>query len=73
MLAGVALPVVEKLNNSDTKSSTPKEFRKYHKVKSGDNLTKIANLYNTSLEKICDLNGIKANRSIDVGQMIRVR
>ena len=73
VLAGVALPVVEKLNNSETKSSTPKEFRKYHKVKSGDNLTKIANLYSTSLEKICDLNGIKANRSIDVGQMIRVR
>ena len=50
-----------------------KEFRKYHKVKSGDNLTKIANSYGSTIEKICELNGMKSNRTIDVGQMIRVR
>ncbi len=73
VLAGVALPVAEKLSVSENKSVAPKEFRKYHRVRSGDNLSKIANQYGTTLDKICDLNGIKTNKTIDVGQMIRVK
>lgn len=73
VLAGVALPVSEKLSVSENKSVAPKEFRKYHRVRSGDNLSKIANQYGTTLDKICDLNGIKTNKTIDVGQMIRVK
>jgi murein DD-endopeptidase MepM/ murein hydrolase activator NlpD len=74
VLAGVALPLANKSETTtENKNTAPKEFRKYHKVKSGDNLTKIANLYGTSVDKICELNGLKANRTIDVGQMIRVR
>jgi murein DD-endopeptidase MepM/ murein hydrolase activator NlpD len=73
VLAGVALPIAEKVNKTDAKPTAPKEFRKYHRVKSGDNLSKIAKQYGITLDKICDLNGIKTNKTIDVGQMIRVK
>lgn len=73
VLAGVALPVANEVKVLESKPKVVKEFRKYHKVKSGDNLTKISNLYGTTVEKVCDLNNFKSNRSIIVGQMIRVR
>jgi LysM repeat protein len=73
VLAGVALPIAEKVNKTDAKPTAPKEFRKYHRVKSGDNLSKIAKQYGITLDKISDLNGIKTNKTIDVGQMIRVK
>ena len=73
VLAGLALPVAKNMEENTIKLVPNKEFRKYHKVKSGDNLTKIANSYGSTIEKICELNGMKSNRTIDVGQMIRVR
>ena len=74
VLAGVAIPVADKVKTVENKKIVPKkEFRKYYKVKSGDNLTKIANLHGTTLDKVCQLNGFKASRTIEIGQLIRVR
>jgi len=43
----------------------------YHRVKSGDSLSKIAKKYRVSISQICRLNGLKANSSLKVGKVIR--
>jgi murein DD-endopeptidase MepM/ murein hydrolase activator NlpD len=72
VLAAVAIPVAEK-TEVKTKSAAPREFRKYHRVKSGDNLSKIASQYGVSIDDICKLNGINANKTINVGLMLRIK
>ena len=60
---------------------TPKHFeyikniqkRVYYKVRSGDNLGKIARRYHTSVSKICRLNGIRSTTILKVGRKLRVR
>jgi LysM repeat protein len=46
---------------------------KYYSVRSGDNLGKIAARHGTSINSICRLNGIKQNKTLRVGQKLRVR
>jgi murein DD-endopeptidase MepM/ murein hydrolase activator NlpD len=69
---------------SDTVYLTPDSFKylnrikadknaKYHTVRSGDNLGRIARRYHTSVSKLCYLNGINQNSIIRIGQRIRVR
>ena len=45
----------------------------YYKVKSGDNLSKIAAKYGTTVGAICRLNGIKSSAPIRPGQRLRVK
>ena len=45
----------------------------YYKVKSGDNLSKIAAKYGTTVGNICRLNGIKSSAPIRPGQRLRVK
>jgi LysM repeat protein len=45
----------------------------YYVVKSGDSLYKIALHYNTTVDKLCALNGIKANAVLSVGKKLRVK
>lgn len=45
--------------------------RKYHKVRSGDTLSRIARRYGTSVNNICRLNGISRNKTLRIGQQIR--
>ena len=47
--------------------------QEYYFVKSGDNLTKIANKYKTTVAKLVSLNDIKNPNLIYVGQKLRVR
>jgi len=69
---------------SDTVYLTPENFKylnrikadknaKYHIVRSGDNLGRIARRYHTSVNKLCYLNGIRQTSIIRIGQKIRVR
>jgi len=46
---------------------------KFHYVKSGDNLTRIARRYNTRISKLCYYNGINQNAILQIGQKLRVR
>jgi len=46
---------------------------KYHTVKSGDTLSKIAVKYHTTVSALCRLNGISASSTIRVGQRLRVK
>ena len=46
---------------------------KYITVKKGDNLSILAKRHGTSVNKICQLNGIKSNAVLKIGQKLRVR
>ena len=46
---------------------------KYYTVKSGDTLYSISRQYNTTVSKLCKLNGIKETDYIQVGQRLRVK
>lgn len=45
----------------------------YHKVVKGDTLWALARKYNTSVAKICSLNGIKSNAVLGLGKKLRVK
>ena len=45
----------------------------YYTVKKGDNLTKIAKIYNTTVEKLVELNNIKNKNLIYINQKIKVK
>jgi murein DD-endopeptidase MepM/ murein hydrolase activator NlpD len=62
--------------NSQPKSSKSipldtDEQVKYHKIKRGDTLSTIARRYNTSVEKICRLNGIKKTTTLKIGKSLQ--
>ena len=60
---------------SEPKSAKAKQQGKktYHTVRKGENLSKIAKRYGTTVSNICKLNGIKANKALRVGQKLRVK
>lgn len=45
----------------------------YYKVKKGDTLSKIAKQHGTTVKKICQLNGIKQTKTLQIGQKLRVK
>jgi hypothetical protein len=45
----------------------------YYKVQKGDSLTRIAKRKGTTVKNICQLNGIKPNKCIYVGQRLRIK
>ena len=56
--------------STDKKSSNA---AKYYTIKKGDNLGSIARRHNTTVKKLCGLNGITANTTLKIGRNIRVR
>ena len=44
-----------------------------HRIKSGETLSSIAKKYRTSVTQLCRLNGIKSNKVLKVGSVLRVR
>ena len=44
-----------------------------HRIKSGDTLSSIAKKYRTSVTQLCRLNGMKTNKVLKVGSVLRVR
>ncbi|MFA7274028.1 MAG: M23 family metallopeptidase [Crocinitomicaceae bacterium] len=49
------------------------QARKYHKVRRGDTLTRIAAANHTTVAQICRLNGIKNSSNIQIGRSLRVK
>lgn len=43
----------------------------YHRVKSGETLGKIARMYGTTVNRLCQLNGLKSTSTLRIGQAIR--
>lgn len=48
-------------------------LRKYYKIKSGDTLTEIADRNQTTVSKICQLNDIRPNATLQIGRSLRVK
>lgn len=46
---------------------------KYYKIRSGDTLGAIARRNNTTVNALCRLNGIKANKTLAIGKTLRVK
>lgn len=44
---------------------------RFHRIRPGDTLGKIARKYHTSIQKLCQLNGIKRNSILRVGRLLR--
>ncbi len=57
----------------DKKIAAEAAARKYHIVKKGDTLGRIAINNHTTVTKLCQLNGIKKTAVLSIGQRIRVR
>lgn len=45
----------------------------YHRVRSGDSLWKISRLHGTSVDRLCQLNGITEGTTLQIGQKLRVK
>ena len=56
--------------STDKKSSNA---AKYYTIKKGDNLGSIARRHNTTVKKLCGLNGITTKTTLKIGRKIRVR
>ncbi|MBR2400381.1 MAG: peptidoglycan DD-metalloendopeptidase family protein [Tidjanibacter sp.] len=65
--------IVENLEKAASKPKPTVNDAVYYKVKSGDNLSKIAAKYGTTVGAICRLNGIKSTTPIRIGQRLRVK
>ncbi|MFC1732330.1 peptidoglycan DD-metalloendopeptidase family protein, partial [candidate division KSB1 bacterium] len=46
---------------------------KYHRIRSGDTLSRLAGKYHTSISRLCALNGISRNTILRIGRSLRVR
>lgn len=68
--AGYNYDEIQKIVNAKLK---PKTTKVYYTIKKGDNLTKIAKQYGTTVNKLKVLNGIKNANLIYAGQKIRVK
>ncbi len=56
---------------TDAKPIAP-ELAKYHIIKQGDTLSALAVKYNTTVSKICDMNGISSKAMLRLGQKLIV-
>lgn len=65
--------IAKKTNPVKPKTTVKKETVVYHKIKSGDNLSKIASRYGTTVQNLCKLNGIKASTTLVIGKSLRVK
>jgi murein DD-endopeptidase MepM/ murein hydrolase activator NlpD len=58
-------------NQNVVKPNTQKNV--YYYVKKGDTLSRIASLYHTSVDRLCQLNGISSRSILQIGQRVRVK
>ena len=58
-------------NSSSTKTSTTSSYQTYT-VKSGDSLSKIAQIFGTTYQELARINGISDPNKISVGQVLKV-
>lgn len=74
--ATTAKPAPAKTTTAKTttaKSSTAKTGTVYHTVRKGDTLSAIAVRYGTSVDKLCQLNGIKKTTILQIGRKLKVK
>lgn len=64
---------IELLTNQDEALAAQIAAPKYHRVRKGDTLYRIARTYNVRLSEICSMNSINASSVLHVGKTIKVR
>lgn len=67
---GEDLKTVVATNEKTTSKKNGSPMR-YHKVRKGDTLSKLARKYRISVNQLCKLNGISTNKSLRPGQVLR--
>lgn len=65
--------IVDNLERAAAKPKPTVNDAVYYRVKSGDNLSKIAAKYGTTVGAICRLNSIKSTTTLRIGQRLRVK
>lgn len=60
-------------STTSASQSTTKRSTVYHKVKSGESLSKIASRYKVSVSQITKLNGISTSAVLKIGQNLRIK
>ena len=60
-------------NLASTSNKAVASTKKYYKVRSGDNLTRIAASHGTTISRLCKLNKISYNSKIIIGSTLRIR
>lgn len=74
---GGALVDIQESSVTSSQTTTPKPTssveKKYHAIKKGETLSHLARMYSTSVSRICELNGIKPTKVLQLGEKIRVR
>ncbi len=63
----------ESHEHTETAQKIQAAQRKYYKVRSGDTLTEIASRNQTTVSKICQLNGIRPTTPLQIGKSLRVK
>lgn len=72
--SGVSLPSpVESRQGSQRESVTDAEGAEYYYIMSGDTLYKIAKSFNTTIDRLCELNGISQRSTLHIGQKLKVK
>jgi len=59
--------------DTTAKAAAPQPEKVYHTIVKGDTLSKIARQHHTTINKICQLNGISSTTILRVGRKLRVR
>lgn len=62
-----------KSQEENKQTSSSQTTTEYHTIKKGDTLTKIAKSYNTTVKKLCKLNHINQNKTLQIGEKIKVK
>lgn len=70
---GSASASTSQKSKSGTKSNSSSSGGNIHRVKKGDTLSGIAHRYGTTVSRLCKLNGIKANKVLQLGEKIRYK
>ncbi len=62
----------KKSSGGSTKPVANKDV-KYHKIRSGDSLYSISRKYGTTIDKLCELNGVTRTTILKIGRVLQVR
>ena len=62
-----------KNEEDDKREEAERKAMKWHVIRSGDTLSRIAVNNNTTISEICRLNGISRNTTLKIGRKLRVR
>lgn len=61
----------KKIESSESSAASEGAAIRYHKIRKGDTLGRISRLYHVSIDRLCQMNGIKRTTTLRIGQVLR--